>query len=126
MTGNDHHTRSSRAGRLGTLHADHHLRVHRGPLGRRAGTTPASGGNLGTKPGTLRETARHQDAEVLRAMSNSRITWKISDFNGRFRAEMRVDGYPVSKSYHDTYTEAQQWCYAERDRLAQEVREYRQ
>jgi hypothetical protein len=59
-------------------------------------------------------------------MSTSRITWKIEDFNGRYRAAVFVDGHRVSKSYHDTYTEAQQWVYAERDRLAQEVREYRQ
>lgn len=57
-------------------------------------------------------------------MNTSRITWKISDFNGRYRAQMYVDGHGVSKAYFNTYTQAQQWVYAERDRIAQEVREF--
>ena len=57
-------------------------------------------------------------------MSASRITWKISDFNGRYRAQMYVDGHGVSKAYFDTYTEAQQWVYMQRDLLLQEVKEF--
>lgn len=57
-------------------------------------------------------------------MTTSRITWDIQEWRGRYRAEMRVDNHPVSKAWFDTYTEAQQWCYAERDLLRQEVREF--
>lgn len=57
-------------------------------------------------------------------MSNSRITWDIQEWRGRYRAEMRVDGHRVNKAYFDTYTQAQEWCYQQRDLLKQEVREF--
>lgn len=58
-------------------------------------------------------------------MTTSRITWKISDFNGRFRAQMFVDGLPQQKAYFDTLAEAEQWCIAQAGELRREVREYR-
>jgi hypothetical protein len=55
---------------------------------------------------------------------NQRITSDIVPWRGErpWKAVLRVDGYDVAKSYHDSHKDAAKWCEAEKAKLAQEVR----
>jgi hypothetical protein len=54
----------------------------------------------------------------------NRITWKVTDWRGRFRAEMFVDGHSVRKAFFATREAAEQWAQDQREEMAQMVRAY--
>ncbi|MCC6457249.1 MAG: hypothetical protein IT328_20005 [Caldilineaceae bacterium] len=60
----------------------------------------------------------------MSGLESSRITSEIVPWRGErpWRAVVKVDGYEVVKSYHDSHEDAVKWCEAEKAKLAQEGR----
>lgn len=53
----------------------------------------------------------------------SRVSSEIIPFNGRYRAEIKVDGIKVEQAFFVTPTEAKLWCAVKEIELREVVRE---
>lgn len=53
----------------------------------------------------------------------SRVTSEVTPFNGRYRAEVKVDGHKVEQAFFITPTEAKLWCAVKVIELREVVRE---
>lgn len=60
---------------------------------------------------------------MTNVIARSRVTWSVTPWAERYRGQIYVDLYPVEKSYHDSYREAERWCKQTAQRYREEVRE---
>jgi hypothetical protein len=45
-------------------------------------------------------------------MAQHKVTYEVTPFASRYRAQIRVDGYDTERAFFDSYREGIAWCKA--------------